>query len=642
MLIWRHHMFSDQRSAYRAASGRLTIGRSQQCEIQLPSSYIPHHALTIERTARGWELEAAVDGCCEMAGIALASGERTQLHEGAEVRISPYVLRFETEDESRSGAATANADDDEIADLIQQVHAKLLDVLGCAETNIARDRGADHLLRMEHAIDEIAVECGLLAPSKMSRLNRLAGHAVRHLLIDRVIGGSATRDPISSEVHRWIEMVSAVPEREGDLLVLAQRVEQLIDIGDQQSIPQRMAAIESRYWPCWETEVRVLQEFLSYLAAKEIKKQVKDIVFGYGAIEDLLRLPTVTEIMVVGHETIFVEKQLKSGGTIENSGRRFVSDLAAMAVIERIVSRCNRRIDQAQPMVDARLDDGSRVNAVIPPIAIHGPVLTIRKFPQRRHRIQDWIDSGGISHMGAAFLKSAVQGRCNILIAGGTGAGKTTLLNCLADWINDRERVITIEDTAELQLAHDHVVTLQSRPANAEGEGQVATRDLVRNALRMRPDRIVVGECRGAEALDMLNAMNTGHKGSMTTIHANSPFEVANRLESMVKIGADFSESTIQEQIGAAIDLIVQVERLHGSEQKEGPRVISSIAEVRPIDPATGRVSIVELFTILREAPRPVLRPTGRLPSFGAELMSQGLLGLNVFCPGHAIAEATA
>src|SRR6185369_2033908 len=227
------------------------------------------------------------------------------------------------------------------------------------------------------------------------------------------------------------------------------------------------------------------------------------------------RAPNISEIMVVDREHIYIEKT----GVLENSGRRFVSDEVTLAIIERIVSKVGRRIDKSSPLVDARLEDGSRVNAVIPPLAVSGPCLTIRKFPSRRLVMDDLVAKGALSRSVADFLKAAVLARRNILISGGTGTGKTTLLNCLSDFIPDKERIVTVEDTAELQLQKEHVVGMETKLANVEGAGEYTIRDLVRNALRMRPDRIVVGECRGPEALDMLQAMNTGHDGSMTTIH---------------------------------------------------------------------------------------------------------------------------
>src|SRR5262249_1820379 len=281
------------------------------------------------------------------------------------------------------------------------------------------------------------------------------------------------------------------------------------------------------------------------------------------------------EIMVVDKDRIFVEK----AGVLQNSGRRFISDEVTLAIIERIVARVGRRIDRSSPLVDARLADGSRVNAVIPPVAVSGPCLTVRKFPARKLTVADLVEKGSLSKSAAAFLRSAVLARKNILVSGGTGTGKTTLLNCLSDFIPDKERIVTVEDTAELQLQKEHVVRMETKLANVEGAGAYTIRDLVRNALRMRPDRIVVGECRGPEALDMLQAMNTGHDGSMTTIHANTAGDVILRLEVLVQMAAELSMASIHRQIGSAIDLVVQLARL-----RDGRRVDSQITQFVDVD----------------------------------------------------------
>jgi pilus assembly protein CpaF len=301
--------------------------------------------------------------------------------------------------------------------------------------------------------------------------------------------------------------------------------------------------------------------------------QVTSDMLGYGPLDSLLRDPTVDEIMCNGYADIFVERR----GRIERVATTFDDDAHLRQVIQRIVSGVGRRVDEGSPMVDARLPDGSRVNAILPPLAVRGPVMTIRKFAETPFTVTDLVANRSLTMDAGVFLEAAVRGKLNILIAGGTGSGKTTLLNVVGGFIPDGERVITIEDAAELQLPQHHVVTLESRPANAEGRGEVAIRDLVRNALRMRPDRIVVGEVRGAEALDMLQAMNTGHEGSLTTVHANSPRDVISRLETMVLMaGFDLPVRAIREQVASAVDLIVQTERLN-----DGSRRLVAITEVQ-------------------------------------------------------------
>lgn len=315
-------------------------------------------------------------------------------------------------------------------------------------------------------------------------------------------------------------------------------------------------------------------------------RDVLDEAVGLGPLETLLDDDTITEIMVNRHDEIYLERN----GRLERHPGCFTSDRAVLGVIERIVAPIGRRIDEASPMVDARLKDGSRVNAIIPPLAIKGPALTIRKFGRKVFSHTDLVQLGALSPAMAEFMRICVRHRKNILISGGTGSGKTTLLNVLSNFIPDGERIITIEDAAELRLGHSHLISLEARPSNAEGRGQIAIRDLVKNALRMRPDRIVVGECRGGEALDMLQAMNTGHDGSLTTLHANSPRDALARLETLILMaGMDLPLSAIRDQIASAVDIVIQQARL-----PDGRRVVTGIVEVSGVE--SGRIQMQELF----------------------------------------------
>ena len=313
---------------------------------------------------------------------------------------------------------------------------------------------------------------------------------------------------------------------------------------------------------------------------------VVDEAVGLGPLEPLLADAQVTEIMVNRHDEIYVER----AGRLERHGAGFSSEQAVLGVIERIVAPVGRRIDESSPMVDARLRDGSRVNAVIAPVALKGASITIRKFPRHEMGMQDLVAGGSLGPRMAQFLALCVRHRKNIVVSGGTGSGKTTLLNILSNCIPEGERIVTIEDAAELRLRHAHLVALEARPANLEGKGLITIRDLVRNALRMRPDRIVVGECRGAEAFDMLAAMNTGHEGSLTTLHANSPRDALARLETMILMaGMDLPLVAIREHTASSIDLIVQQVRL-----PSGRRLVASIVEVAGIE--SGRIQLQELF----------------------------------------------
>ncbi|MGI9658151.1 MAG: CpaF family protein [Gaiellaceae bacterium] len=300
--------------------------------------------------------------------------------------------------------------------------------------------------------------------------------------------------------------------------------------------------------------------------------EIANDVLGYGPIEPFLHDDTITEVMVNGPNEIYIERD----GLLEATSASFVDDAHVMRIIDKIVTGVGRRIDEASPMVDARLPDGSRVNAIIPPLSMSGPVLTVRKFSRDPYGIDDLIGFGTLTPESSEFLDACVQGKLNVLISGGTGTGKTTLLNAVSSFIPNQERILTIEDAAELQLQQEHVVSLEARPASLEGKGEIRIRDLVRNALRMRPDRIIVGEVRGAETLDMLQAMNTGHEGSLTTIHANSPRDALSRLETLVlTAGVELPHRAIREQIASAFDMIVHLSRL-----ADGSRRVTHITEI--------------------------------------------------------------
>ena len=358
------------------------------------------------------------------------------------------------------------------------------------------------------------------------------------------------------------------------------------------------------------------------LGAQRLVGELADEALGLGPLEGLLKDPAVSEIMVVDPSTIFVERH----GRMEQTALTFTDAELVRAVIERIVTPLGRRIDESSPLVDARLSDGSRVNAIIPPLALRGPCITIRKFRATPLAMSELVGFGSLSEQMARFLQRCVRARKNIVISGGTGSGKTTLLNVLSAAIPAGERVITIEDAAELRLAQPHVVSLESRPPNMEGRGEYSIRDLVRNALRMRPDRIVVGECRGGEALDMLQAMNTGHEGSMTTTHANSPREAVQRLETLcLMAGLDLPIRAVRAQIASSVHVIVQQNR--GS---DGSRRIVSIAEVRGLD-EQGELELFEIFGFARTstgANNEVIgeyRASGYVPSFLPEFVTLGL-----------------
>ncbi len=360
---------------------------------------------------------------------------------------------------------------------------------------------------------------------------------------------------------------------------------------------------------------------LSRSERRRLFEQIVAEILGLGPLEPLLADDSITEVMVNGPKNIFVERD----GKIERTNASFESDEHLMRIIDRIVAPLGRRIDESSPMVDARLPDGSRVNAVIPPISLVGPTVTIRKFSRIPLTIQDLIGFGSITPEAVEFLRASVTARINILISGGTGSGKTTLLNVLSGFIPNDERIVTIENAAELQLRQEHVVTLESRPPNIEGRGEITTRDLVINTLRMRPDRIVVGECRGAEALDMLQAMNTGHDGSLTTAHSNSPRDSLARLETMVLMaGMDLPMRAIREQIASAIQLVVHEERM-----RDGSRKVVSITEIQGMEGDIITMSEVFAFEQTGVEDGKVigrLRPTGIRPKFIKQIQAAGIM----------------
>jgi pilus assembly protein CpaF len=368
---------------------------------------------------------------------------------------------------------------------------------------------------------------------------------------------------------------------------------------------------------------QILQQesvILSRIERDQLFESIVAEILGFGPLDPLLADETVSEIMVNGPGKVFVERQ----GKISLSQITFDNNEHLMRVIDRIVSPLGRRIDESSPYVDARLPDGSRVNAIIPPLALNGPTLTVRKFEKDPLRIEDLIRFGSVSAEVAEFLIACVKARLNIVVSGGTGSGKTTLLNVLSSFIPNDERIITVENAAELQLRQSHVVTLESRPPNIEGKGEVTIRDLVINTLRMRPDRIVVGECRGGETLDMLQAMNTGHDGSLTTAHANSPRDLLSRLETMcLMAGMDLPVRAIREQIASAVDLIVQQARL-----RDGSRKITNITEVQGME---GDVIVMsDIFAFEQHGIENgkiigQLKPTGIRPKFSGRVEAAGI-----------------
>ncbi len=374
---------------------------------------------------------------------------------------------------------------------------------------------------------------------------------------------------------------------------------------------------------------------LSKAERERIAEEISEDILGFGPIQRFLRDPDISEIMVNSTNPIFIERE----GKITRTASAFTSEEHLRQVIDRIVASVGRRVDESSPMVDARLADGSRVNAIIPPLAVDGAALTIRKFAADPYQVDDLVSFGTMSRQMAGLLDACVKGKLNLLISGGTGTGKTTLLNVLSSFVPSDERIVTIEDAVELQLHQEHVVRLESRPANVEGRGRVSIRDLVRNSLRMRPDRIIVGEVRGDEALDMLQAMNTGHEGSMSTVHANSPRDALSRLETMVLMaGLDIPVSAVREYISSALSVIVHLDRM-----SDGSRRVTRVAEIVGMEG-----DVVTMQDVFRFRQRGVddkgrvigaMGPTGIRPQFADKLTDAGIpLPTELFTAGEAAA----
>ena len=415
-------------------------------------------------------------------------------------------------------------------------------------------------------------------------------------------------------------MLSQVPARESfrdTKFRIQQRViadlDPKLDLSNQVEVRRQIEEIFSR---------AVDEEGLALTRAERVRmlEQITDEIVGLGPLEPLLRDESITEIMVNGPRQVYIER----AGKLELSNITFQNDEHVMRIIDRIISPIGRRVDESSPMVDARLVDGSRVNAVIPPISLVGPVITIRKFSASPLTVDDLIRYGTATPEMFDFLRACVEARLNIFVSGGTGSGKTTMLNILSSFIPTDERIVTIEDAAELQLRQEHVITLEARPSNIEGKGAIPIRELVKNSLRMRPDRVIVGECRSGEALDMLQAMNTGHDGSMSTGHANSPRDMLARLETMVLMaGVDLPLRAIREQIASAVDLVV-----HQSRLKDGTRKITNITEVQGMEGDVIVMQDVFTFEQTGVAEGKILgrlKPTGIRPKFTEKLEVQGI-----------------
>jgi Flp pilus assembly CpaF family ATPase/pSer/pThr/pTyr-binding forkhead associated (FHA) protein len=621
MKIWFNKVHDSRRSMIETEDAEIRIGREPSSTIVLNSPLVSKRQAIVRRSNGKLLLENIGINSCMVGDVELIGGDTLEFAPGETIRIWPFTLTFE----SKEAAPISKAEMEShlrsvMADVELRVHRKLLERFDLYELENNRVGDAESILLLERNIEDVCRELELFGPKNDLLLEEVIRLSLRGLLINQLILESDKNElgTLARLTYNEFDVpATLVPERETELENLLHFSRERLKLGDQPDLSAKISRVETMFDDVFPlVRPHLHQELKRYLMTRALKKDLKDTVFGYGPLQDLLRAPTITEIMVVKSDQIYIERD----GVVELSGRRFISDKVTESIIERIVAQVGRRIDRSQPLVDARLPDGSRVNAIIPPLAVRGPCLTIRRFPAYRFTMDDMIEIETITSSAAMFLRACVIDRRNVLVSGGTGTGKTTMLNVLSGFIPHRDRIVTIEDTTELQLHQDHVVTLESKPPNVEGAGEYTIRDLVRNALRMRPDRIVVGECRGAEALDMLQAMNTGHDGSMTTVHANSTFDVMKRLEVLVLMAVDLPVVSIQRQIASAIDIVVQIARLPG-----GKRVITQISEVAGFDPQRNELVITDIYS--RRGTR-TLQPTGYLPTFVNSLIERDLLKL--------------
>ena len=621
MKIWFNKVDESRRKLVEAATSEVTIGRDAGNQVVLPSPLVSRQHALVRLVGDQLELRNLGLNSCVVGDREVAGGEAVLFSPGVKVRIWPFTLSFEAE-------AAPVIDRKELeshlrsimADLELRIHKKLLERLDLFEMEQNRAGDPATILLLENNIEDVCRELNVFGAENQPLLEEISGLLLMDLLINQLIMETVHDDlfDLASLTSNEFDVpATLVPERETELYSLLHFARERLLLNNEHDVTSQIRAVEQRFAETFHfLRPHLHDQLRKYVVLRTLKKDLKDTVFGFGPLQDLLRAPTITEIMVVDRDQIYVERD----GVIERSGRRFISDKVTESIIERIVAQVGRRIDKSQPLVDARLPDGSRVNAIIPPLAVSGPCLTVRKFPAQRFTMDDLIDNETISQAAAAFLRACVVDHRSVLVSGGTGTGKTTLLNVLSSFIPFKERIVTIEDTSELRLHQEHVVTLEAKLPNAEGAGGYTIRDLVRNALRMRPDRIIVGECRGAEAMDMIQAMNTGHAGSMTTVHANSSKEVIERLEVLMLMAAELPMISIHRQIASAIDLIVQITRF-----PNGRRRITQISELTGVHPETKEVIVTDIFNDRHGVG---LQPTGYLPTFIDSLMSRQLLEL--------------
>ncbi len=618
MEFWLFDHSANAQQTLQVTADPMVIGRDETCDIVLKSPFVGRKHAKLYIKGNQMFLESLGRGGTRVANREVQPGKPMRVDFGDEIQIGQFSLAA-----LRPGRAKSASDDRyelqrKLVTFEQEVHAELLDRMNLRVTGHINKGDAHYmgqiLLSLESVLDRRVAEMSedLIVHTVHTHLHRLVIGEVMRQCQGKVQTDYQSADQRGSDAARE-KAISEIVTGIVDMMPL---------LFDPTSVNEDLTIAEEAFDDLFKQMLPSISTGLrQYIVRRTVAKDLQDVMFGLGPLQDLLDLANVNEIMVVGKDHIYVEKN----GVIQPTTRSFFSDEVLLSIIERILTPVGRRVDTSNPLVDARLADGSRVNAIISPLSLVGPCLTIRKFSWIPFTIDDLIERGSVSDTCASFLQGCVIARKNIIISGGTGSGKTTLLNILSSFARPSERIITLEESAELRLPQPHVVSLESRPANVEGRGAYTIKELVRNALRMRPDRIIVGEVRGPEALDMLQAMNTGHDGSLSTLHANNPPEAMQRLETLVLMAVDMPVRAIREQIIAAIDMVVQISRF-----PNGRRRITHISEVTTMDKETTQIRLEDVFT-LRDENQPRLRHTGYIPTFAPEMITKGHIDVDVF-----------
>jgi len=622
--IWVYNQYSDEREVVKVAKEGLTIGRDETNDVTLRSQFVSRKHARVFWEAGNFFLESLGLNGTNVANKLIPYKQRGKIDYGDEIRIGEFSIYMMEPSQRRIHAADRVVSPRKrVMEIEQKMHADLLERLNLRVTGQSGVTDEKLVALIKRHLSEIIDRHYDEVDDEM------AGHLVRDFLWRAVVTEIARRATGKLMYSYGFEKSDILDNKHEE--AISRIVGDIVSFFPLRLRPHTLKDDVLQVENEWDDQMervstRISPELREYLSRRMLSKEIEDVVVGYGPLQDLLEMPNINEIMVIGRDKIYIEKE----GTIQNTGRSFFSDEIVQSIIERIITPVGRRIDRSTPLVDARLPDGSRVNAIINPLSLSGPTLTIRKFARVPFTIDDLIERGTITEQVAQFLQACVLGRENIIISGGTGSGKTTTLNVLSSFIPESERIITIEDSAELQLGQEHLVRLETRPPNIEGKGAYTIRDLVKNALRMRPDRLIVGECRGPEALDMLQAMNTGHDGSLTTIHANNPIDTMMRLETMVLMAVEMPIRAIREQAVAALDIIVQIGRL-----PTGQRRVTHVTEIVGIDPDTENVITEDIFLLpmikARMGKEASLRHTGYIPAFAQDLIDSDFLDVGVF-----------